>query len=106
MDQHEAERKKFIDGLPWPIKPSKLKIGREINRGAYGVVYEGTFSDQPVAIKCVHKLLLEAEGGENALRSFSQECRRLQELDHPHVISESSYDTEARAVILHGYIRI
>ena len=83
-----AQLWKLIDNLPLTPKPSNLKIGRELNRGAYGVVHEGTIDEQQVAVKGVHKLLLEAEGGENALRSFCDECERLKTLDHPHVISE------------------
>ena len=51
-------------------------------------MYEGVFARQQVAVKGVHKLLLEAEGGENPLRNFCEECERLKELEHPHVISE------------------
>ena len=78
----------LIENIPLMIKPSKLKIGRELNRGAHGVVYEGVFAGQQVAVKGVHKMLLEAEGGENALRRFCEECERLKELEHPYVISE------------------
>lgn len=80
--------KKMLDRLRLPIRPPNLVIQRELNRGAYGVVHEGVFAGQPVAVKEVHKLLLEAEGGENILRSFCEECERIKELEHPHVISE------------------
>ena len=79
---------KLIANLPLTIKPSKLKIGRELNRGAYGYVHEGVLAGRPVAVKGIHNLLLEADGGENALRSFCEECERLETLEHPHVISE------------------
>ena len=82
-----AQVGKLIERLPLATKPTNLKIGRELNRGAYGVVYEGTLAGQQVAVKGVHKLM-EAEGGENALRSFCWECERLKELEHPHIISE------------------
>ena len=83
-----AQLGKLIERLPLTTKPTNLRIGRELNRGAYGIVHEGTFAGQQVAVKGVHKLLMEAEGGENALRSFCQECEKLKELEHPHVISE------------------
>lgn len=82
-----ARFRSFVERL-LAIKPSNLKIGREISGGAYGVVHEGVLDGQPVAVQEVHKLLQEAKGGEDALRSFCEECERLQELDHPHVISE------------------
>ena len=83
-----AQLGRLIDRLPLPIRPPNLKIRGEINRGAYGVVYEGVYNGLPVAVKGLHKLLQEAAGGENAQRNFCEECERLQELDHPHVISE------------------
>ena len=78
----------LIERLPYPIVPSNLKIGREIDRGAWGTVHEGQLGGRPVAVKRVHKLLHEAENGARALCSFYRECERLKELDHPHVISE------------------
>ena len=83
-----AQLVKLFDRLPLPIRQPNLKIRGEINRGAFGVVYEGLFDGQPVAVKGLHRLLQDAAGGENALRTFCQECKRLQDLDHPHVISE------------------
>ena len=83
-----AQLKKILDRLRLPIRPPNLMIQGELNRGAFGVVHEGTFVGQQVAVKGVHKLLMEAEGGENALRSFCEECVKLKELEHPHVISE------------------
>ena len=83
-----AEVGKLIESLPLPPKPSKLKIGRELNRGAYGVLYEGTLAGQQVAVKGVHESLLKAEGGENASRRFCEECERLKEHEHPHIISK------------------
>ena len=77
---------KLIEQLP--SVPSKLKIGREIDRGAWGTVYEGKLSGQPVAVKKVHQLLAEGAEGEMALRSFFEECKRMKDLDHPNVISE------------------
>ena len=83
-----AQLKKTLDGLHLPIKPPNLMIEDELNRGAFGVVYEGVLAGQQVAVKGVHKLLLEAEGGENALHSFCEECKRIKNVEHPHVISE------------------
>ena len=78
----------LIDNVPLMNKPSKLKIGHELNRGAYGVVYEGTLAGQQVAVKGVHESHLKAEGGEKASRRFCDECERLKKLEHPHVISK------------------
>ena len=78
----------LIERLPLPIVPSNLKIGREVDRGAWGAVHEGQLGGMAVAVKRVHKLLHEAENGARALCSFYRECERLKGLDHPHVISE------------------
>ena len=80
---------KLIERLPLPPVPPYLEIGRELDRGAYGAVYEGQLSRQPIAVKKVHELLVEgAQDGEEVLRRFFEECKRLRDLDHPNVISE------------------
>ena len=60
----------------------------EIGRGAYGSVHPGELAGRPVAVKRIHSLLLEAHdtGGEYVVRSFEQECRKLESLNHPHVV--------------------
>ena len=71
----------------FPPKPATLTIGREINRGAWGTVYEGELNGQPVAVKKVHKLLLEAEGAEeDVIRSFHRECQLLEKANHPNIV--------------------
>ena len=85
-----------------PLKPPNLKIGREIDRGAYGAVHEGELSGQPVAVKKVHELLKDVEGGDKAVNSFFNECERLEELDHPHVISELLFDMQWIISVLDG----
>ena len=73
-----------LPSIPW-----KLKIGREIDRGAWGVVHEGKLSGEPVAVKKMHQMLVKgSEDGGLALRNFFDECKRLKDLDHPNVISE------------------
>ena len=71
-------------------KPTILKIGREINRGSWGTVYEGEYDGDPVAVKALHCLLRASQGGEFAVRKFCDECDRLKDLEHDHVISECS----------------
>ena len=86
--QEMAQLGRLIERLPLPMRPPNLEVRGEINRGAYGVVNEGVFDGQPVAVKGIHRLLQEAQGGETTLRSFCKECERMRELDHPHVISK------------------
>ena len=60
----------------------------ELGRGAYGSVYPGELAGRPVAVKRIHSLLLEAHGtgGDYVVRSFEQECRRMESLNHSHVV--------------------
>ena len=79
----------LIECLPLQNKPTTLKIGREISRGAWGIVRDGVLDRRPVAVKALHLLLTEGEdGGEVVVRKFCEECDRLKELEHCHVISE------------------
>ena len=83
-----AQLRILIEMLPLPIVPPNLKIGDEIDRGAWGAVHKGELDGELVAVKNVHQLLKDAEGGENTVRSFFDECERLRTINHKHVISE------------------
>ena len=91
-----------VDNL-FPPKPATLTIGKEINRGAWGTVYEGELSGQPVAVKKVHESLLEAEGTEESLiQSFHRECQLLEKANHPNIVKfyGAYYDEETGEPIL------
>ena len=60
-------------------KPPSLKIGEEISRGAYGSVHCGKLDGTPVAVKRIHRLLLEAA---KAQGDFEQ-VGRLYFVDRP-----------------------
>ena len=71
-------------------KPPFLEIGKELSRGAYGSVHCGRLDGKDVAIKRLHRLLLEAARGQGdldtMLRDFRRECDLLERVDHPHVV--------------------
>ena len=71
-------------------KPPSLKIGKEINRGAYGSVHFGELDGKPVAVKRIHRLLLEAAKGQSdsqlVLTDFKRECQLLEQLNHPNLV--------------------
>ena len=71
-------------------KPPSLKIREEISRGAYGSVHYGELDGRPVAVKRIHRLLLEAARGqgdfEQVMTDFKRECQLLEKLHHPHVV--------------------
>ena len=74
-----------------PNKPPDLKIGDELNRGAWGVVYNGDLGGRSVAVKRIHELLQQNVGEEQRRKlfvDFGEECKRLQTLDHPHVVGK------------------
>ena len=71
-------------------KPPSLKIREEISRGAYESVHLGELGGRPVAVKRIHRLLLEAARGqgdfEQVMTDFKRECQLLEKIDHPHVV--------------------
>ncbi len=69
----------------------RLRIGREISRGAFGTVYSGTLGGKPVAVKEIHRLLLEyasenQEDLEVVLSGFRYECELLETAKHDNVV--------------------
>ena len=70
---------------------SKLKVGNEIGRGAYGTVHEGVYEGKPVAVKKLHRTFLEyaRDDPEEFMRissEFKRECELLKTLVFPHVV--------------------
>ena len=101
-----AALRRNLSGYFRPVPPS-LRIGSEINRGAYGTVHEGELDGRPVAVKKIHRLLLEAASGqkdtwERVVRDFEKECRLLEGLKHPHIVGFSGayYDVKSEEPIL------
>ena len=101
-----AALRRNLSGYFRPVPPS-LRIGSEINRGSYGTVHEGELDGRPVAVKKIHRLLLEAASGqkdtwESVVRDFEKECRLLEGLEHPHIVGFSGayYDVKGEEPIL------
>ena len=87
----------------FPPKPATLTIGREVNRGAWGNVFEGELNGQSVTLKKVCKLFLEAEETEESLiRCFHRECQVLEKANHPNIVKfyGAYYDEETGEPIL------
>ena len=89
----------------FPPKPPLLKVGKEINRGAYGTVHEGEMNGKPVAVKKIHRVLLETslqQGATTILDSFKKECDLLEKADNVHVVRfhGAYYDEESQEPIL------
>ena len=90
-----------------PANPPNLRVGAEINRGAWGVVYEGDLDGRPVAVKNIHELLRQVgkEELERLLGNFREECARLQALVHPHIVGKECAPVRS-APLAHAYLRI
>ena len=74
-----------------PNKPANLEVGDELNRGAWGAVYNGELEGRPVAVKRIHELLHQGRSEEERRKlfeDFREECKKLQTLSHPHVVSK------------------
>ena len=87
--------------------PPSLKVGKELNRGAYGAVHAGELNGSPVAIKKIHRLLMEAakedeKSWEKIIKDFEKECRLLETLEHPHIVGfwGAFYDVKSNVPIL------
>ena len=69
--------------LGYRPKPRGLVIEREIGRGGYGSVYRGTLDGKPVAVKKLHRVLLEPATDMN--RGLVQVYKLLSS-DHPGIV--------------------
>ena len=85
-----AQLVRSVEMLSLPARPLNLRIGRELDRGAWGTVHEGDLDGESVAVKKIHELLKDAQGSD-VFRTFCGECERLKTLHHRHVISESIF---------------
>lgn len=63
------------------LEPQMIKIGKEIGKGAFSVVYSGEFNKKHVAVKCQPK---DAEG--NIPPYVLKEVQILQKLQHPQLL--------------------
>ncbi|MBF0610757.1 MAG: protein kinase [Magnetococcales bacterium] len=74
-------------------KLGKYQIRRVLGKGAMGVVYEGFDPgiERVVAIKTIHKALLEGEGGAELLARFKREAQAAGRLMHPNIVAIYEY---------------
>jgi serine/threonine protein kinase len=67
--------------LTWRIVPSELELGRELGRGAFGIVREARLHGRKVAVKQLK--LNGVSGGDDEMRAFENEVGRMASLP-PH----------------------
>jgi serine/threonine-protein kinase len=68
-----------------------IQLGRRVGRGGMGRVYEACRPNLPSAIFAVKFLSSTLLGDEDALRRFSEEARRLSELNHRSIVRVQGY---------------
>ena len=74
-----------------PNKLANLKVRSELNRGAWGAVYNGELEGRPVAVKRIHELLHQGRSEEErrkVFEDFREEYKYLQTLSHPHIVGK------------------
>ena len=77
--------------LTFPDRPRNLTIRDELDRGAWGAVYNGELEGRLVAVKRIHELLHQGRSEverRKVLGDFREECRKLQAFSHPHVVGK------------------
>eukprot|EP01042_Synura_sphagnicola_P002961 gene2961-biopygen3200 len=82
------------------IQYNELTIGRELGRGGFGVVYQGTWRMTDVAVK---ELLL-GQLTEDALQEFEDEAQTMKELRHPNILQFLGYCISPRPCIVMEYM--
>jgi serine/threonine-protein kinase len=82
-----------------PPRIGRYRVTGLLGRGAMGVVYLGhdTAIDRPVAIKTIHRRLLQGEEGEEWLARFHREVRAAGRCLHPNIVTVFEYGEEAGA---------
>ena len=80
---------KTIIGNTGPTRVGKYVLRAKLGEGAMGVVYDGHDPDidRPVAIKTVHRHLIEAAGAEDWLERFNREARAAGRVLHPNLVT-------------------
>ena len=86
-------------------RPDQLRKGKEIGRGSYGDVIEGTLGTRPVAIKRIHQIFCDCaeqnrELLEDILVKFRNECDLLGRAKNPHIVEFIGIFNEGDSVLL------
>ena len=82
-----------------PPRVGRYRVTGLLGRGAMGVVYLGHDAaiDRPVAIKTIHRRLLQGEEGAEWLARFRREVRAAGRCLHPNIVTVFEYGEEGGA---------
>ena len=91
--------------LGFQPKPKTLVIGEEIGRGSWGTVCRGILDGKPVAVKRLHRMLLEASEESKKSdykREFSRGCNFLKSMNHLNIVKfiGAYYDEQTQEQML------
>lgn len=72
----EVVLRNLRDELREVIIPALQETGVSLGRGAYGEVVKMKMNERDVAVKKVHRVFIGAQGWEENLQKFGEECKR------------------------------
>ena len=86
-------------------RPDQLRKGKEIGRGSYGEILDGTLGTRPVAIKRLHRIFrdyvrYQQQALEATLETFRRECDLLEKAKSPHIVEFLGVYNEEDSVLL------
>ena len=86
-------------------RPDRLRKGKEIGRGSYGEILDGTLGTRPVAIKRLHRIFrdyarYQQQALEATLETFRRECDLLEKAKSPHIVEFLGVYNEEDSVLL------
>ena len=71
-----------VDIAPWNVPRNEIHTSHELGRGGWGVVMQGTFRENTVAVKFPHKDILN----QRLLDRLRRETRMMLQVQHPNLI--------------------
>ena len=91
ISDHDSERRStqlqqiLPSGDSWNVPRDKVEIlhYKEIGRGATGLIVEGRYHNQPVAVKQIHKQILSSDA---VVNEFKREVRIMASIKHPNLV--------------------
>lgn len=84
----------MAEAVPQFSQLGKYRIDRVLGQGAMGVVYKGFDPniDRPVAIKTIHRSLLDTDMGQELLSRFRNEAKAVGRLQHANIVAIYEFD--------------
>ena len=83
-------------------QPTSLKIGKEIKRGPFGVVYDGELNGKPVAVRKMYPLPLRGKEHSGLTSQIVEEALLMKQLNHARIVKfmEVYYSKDGPVVVM------